>query len=619
MNRWLNLLVLLMMLALVWTMLPGCGKKSEVTPSATPTSTSEPTLTPSPTVSPEPTPTATSTPTPSPSSTPSPSPTITPTPTTEPTAVPLSPSAEKLSGEIAVINPKQVASLAGIFAQSQEIDAAQEKGAISNQEAQGLEKDLKTKFSAWIRNRVDEIDPTDPDALQYFFWLQTIQATNKYDELATAATTQYKETQMGNEFNQWVRNRVDDLDPNDPDFLQELEKLRVLQLTDKYDKFIDSTTHAYKEGQIKEKFGQFITNLVDDLNPTLSTFAQDVEELNILQKSDIYDDLCPEDVKQYAESHLTTNIITFPGQTPHVVGILPQYGATNVPVTQPILIIFDQTMLTPSVEPQIRIAPRISFDITWLGDGVIAILQPSEPLERSTTYTLDIYAGARSIYDMTLAEDQRITFTTKGTDNPPQVTAVSPLDGQFDAPTGGPIEITFNQVMDPAAVESAISISPSVNYGVSWKDGNTVAVLQPFEPLDFDTTFTVGIGTGATSVDGLPMKESYNFSFFTGIHGKPAVLGSMPFDGQTGIPSNYPIQIVFDRPMDPASVEAALTISPAIEYTTSWYEANFILEIQPAAPLETGTTYTFAVGDGAISSFEQPLEKSFSSSFTTSQ
>jgi hypothetical protein len=76
----------------------------------------------------------------------------------------------------------------------------------------------------------------------------------------------------------------------------------------------------------------------------------------------------------------------------------------------------------------------------------------------------------------------------------------------------------------------------------------------------------------------------------------------MPFDGQTGIPPNYPIQIMFDQPMEPASVEAALTISPAIDYSTEWLEADFVLVINPTLPLPANTTYTISIKVGTLSS-----------------
>ena len=97
----------------------------------------------------------------------------------------------------------------------------------------------------------------------------------------------------------------------------------------------------------------------------------------------------------------------------------------------------------------------------------------------------------------------------------------------------------------------------------------------------------------------------------------PQVLGTLPDSGQGNIPSNHPIQIVFDRSMDIESVEALLVVSPNFEYSTSWFEAEMVLEVMSATPLPANTTYTITIGAGALSSFGLPLEDGYEFSFTT--
>ena len=209
--------------------------------------------------------------------------------------------------------------------------------------------------------------------------------------------------------------------------------------------------------------------------------------------------------------------------------------------------------------------------------------------------------------------------STKGPGEVPQVVKTLPLDGQADASVGQPIEIAFDQPMAPASVEAAIVVSPAMEYDIFWIEDGTVAVLQPLAPIEFNTTYTVYVGTEAMSADGLPLEESYSFSFITGIVPTPQVLGTMPLDGQGDIPSNHPIQIVFDWPMEPTSAGAALVVSPAMDYTTMWLEANFVLLIEPTMPLEASTTYTFKISSGAMSADGLPLEEGYSFSFTTKE
>ncbi len=59
-----------------------------------------------------------------------------------------------------------------------------------------------------------------------------------------------------------------------------------------------------------------------------------------------------------------------------------------------------------------------------------------------------------------------------------------------------------------------------------------------------------------------------------------------------------PLEWVFDRAMDRASVEAALAISPAVEGTFEWAAPNHLL-LRPAQPLSRGWRYRCEIGAGA--------------------
>jgi len=99
----------------------------------------------------------------------------------------------------------------------------------------------------------------------------------------------------------------------------------------------------------------------------------------------------------------------------------------------------------------------------------------------------------------------------------------------------------------------------------------------------------------------------------------PHVLVALPGYGQGDVLVDQPIQVVFDWPMEPASVEAAMVVSPAVDYTTTWLEANFVLLIEPATPLATSTSYTIEIGAGPVSTGGIPLEEPYSFDFTTGE
>jgi hypothetical protein len=251
-------------------------------------------------------------------------------------------------------------------------------------------------------------------------------------------------------------------------------------------------------------------------------------------------------------------------------------------------------------------------------ENFIVLLLPLESLAENTTYTVTVNQAAVSLAGIALLETYEFSFKTKSVGAAPVVTSTTPSNGTIDNMAGQPIIVNFDQRMDTSSVESALLITPTFEYSVVWDNGDTTAIIQSHAPLDVNTVYTVAVGENAVSADGVPLAGEYQFVFTTGIMGQPVVLGTIPDDGQDNIPSNHPIRVVFDRPMDTQSVESLLSFSPNVSYMTRWYEANMVLELLPTSPLASNTKYTTTLEAGALSSFGLPLEDDFEFSFSTS-
>lgn len=480
------------------------------------------------------------------------------------------------------------------------------------------EEQMGEKLNDWVRNQVDEIDPSNPDHLKEFFWMQKIQANEKYDRFATPETHEYKERQMKQKFNEWIEARVNDLDPNDPDFLEDLEMLRVIQRSDKYAKFITRFMHEWKENSLKEKMADYVTNLVDALNPVAFTFWQDVADLAIFQLSDVYQEFCPEITKQDKQEQLARMITQPSGLPPMVAGVYPQHGQIEAPLSSLVMIVFDQPMETTSLERAIKVSPTMPYDLVALTEeSFIALLVPNQLLDELITYTVTVNEEATSMAGLQLMRTYEFSFRTGEAGSAPRVIASLPEDGTVAEMAGDPVVINFDQPMLPLSAESAITISPACDYSIVWTDNDTRAIIQSHYPLAVNTDYEVTVGSSAQSADGVPLGEDYRFGFNTGIMNLPQVLGTLPHTEQVGIPANHPLQIVFDRSMDITSVESLIEISPHFEYRTSWYEADMVLEISPLSHLSADTVYTITFSQGALSSFGLPMADDFVFSFTT--
>ena len=476
-------------------------------------------------------------------------------------------------------------------------------------------KQMGEKFNEWVRNRMDEIDPTNADDLKYFFWMQTIQGTEKYEEYATAETHEYKEEMMGEKFNEWVRNRVDDLDPNDPDFMDDLEKLRVIQYTEKYEKFVTAETHAYKTSQIKEKLGDYITKLLNELLPGTLNFMKNLSDLTDLQQTDIYITYCPAAVKDYKTQTIASILAGEPEDGFRATGSYPESGRSGVTVDQSILVAFNKPVEPALTTEGISILPHVEASITLMNENLI-LVRPLEFLEPDTTYTLIVGPPAASASGSILEDIYEVQFSTADSSDVPEVIYTSPINGQIDASSGQSIEIRFDQSMVCSSVENALTISPAFDYGVSWSENDAVMLIRPLGPLNANTYYSVDIDSSATAANGAHFDRDYGLQFATGIMAAPSVWGTLPFDGQEDIPSNHPIQIVFDHPMDTTSVEDALYIFPNVEYTTEWLENNFVLRIEFVDGFTPGTRYTIQVDGSAFSAYGISMGETSKITFT---
>ncbi len=448
----------------------------------------------------------------------------------------------------------------------------------------------------------------------------------------TPQTHVYTDEQITIKFNKWINNKIDDLNPDVSGFIEEIEELLAIKATSEYQVNATTLTNDYLEQQLPVKVGEHMTDLVNGLgSKTSATFPDKLYSLVSLMQKDIYEELCPDTIKEYVKDRLRIAIGTTAGSKPSVVATLPDGGGVDVPVTCVIMVTFNQAMAPQAVESAITISPNVEFDATWVAanwsipgwevaDGhLIALLKPLNALIPSTTYTINIGLRAVSVQSIAPTSTYSFSFTTESSGSFPQVASTVPVDEQTDAPIGGTIRVAFDQEMITESVESAISVLPDLDYGIRWKSDNTIAVMQPLSPLEFDTTYKVTIDAEATSINSIPIGEDYTFNFFTGIHGGPQILSTMPTDGQIGIPSGYPIKVFFNRSMDPDSVEDALSVTPVIDYRAKWSETDFVLEIEPKESLVPNTTYTFEIDSQATSSHSWPLGQSYRFSFTMSE
>ncbi len=93
----------------------------------------------------------------------------------------------------------------------------------------------------------------------------------------------------------------------------------------------------------------------------------------------------------------------------------------------------------------------------------------------------------------------------------------------------------------------------------------------------------------------------------------PRVITSTPAQREITAPGSI-VQISFDQPMDRASVEAALGVSPSVQGKIAWSD-DMTLTFTPSAPLKRGQEYTLSIVTGAKSQAGAALEEPFRLTF----
>jgi Bacterial Ig-like domain len=93
---------------------------------------------------------------------------------------------------------------------------------------------------------------------------------------------------------------------------------------------------------------------------------------------------------------------------------------------------------------------------------------------------------------------------------------------------------------------------------------------------------------------------------------------SSTMDGSKAVALQQPILVSFNQPMDHASTEAAVQITPATNVTFAWSASSNTLSVQPASGnLAPNTQYQVTIGTGALTAAKQPLTAAQTITFVT--
>ncbi|MDD4319503.1 MAG: Ig-like domain-containing protein [Candidatus Peribacteraceae bacterium] len=351
---------------------------------------------------------------------------------------------------------------------------------------------------------------------------------------------------------------------------------------------------------------------------------------------------------------------------PSVASAIPGSGSLHIPATAQISIVFDRPVVALTQaqgEPQATLGTSwpITFDPPldgrwrWLSTFAAEFI-PAKPLTLATRHTVRVPAGIETVNGDKTEKDFTWSFETLR----PSVVAADPAPGSRLAGPTTAVSLTFNQPMDadrartslsllrlPSAASSSSfpseeqrkrgwdigkdtllppsvgSLSGSVvaikdiHYGTKEEQGKTVVdratlVLVPAAPLAYASAYGLTVRKGILAREGsLGGTEDYSFTFST--------VG--PLAVEKAQYQYNALHLVFNNPMDDASLRNGITMSPEpenwddLDLATSMWGENREISAYPS--LQPSTDYVLTVTADAADRFGQRLKEPYVFRFKT--
>ena len=290
-------------------------------------------------------------------------------------------------------------------------------------------------------------------------------------------------------------------------------------------------------------------------------------------------------------------------------------------ITTSIEIAFNEPVDTDAAEAAVRFEPSLEGAASWTGSTMI--FTPVDALALESTYTVSLAPGVRDLAGNEMAElPQPFAFETAGR---PTVAETDPADGAVDVALDAPISLRFSTLMDTASVEAGLRIEPAVAHELRWSE--EILEIVPAEPLSPDRSYRILIDGSAADVAGVAIGRPVELAFTTVAPGL-SIETLVPADGVDGIAPATSIAVVFDRPIDPGSVEEGLfVISPEVAGSLEVLAlpgdeplddgSGRLLRFVPSGPLPPTTTFEVELAPGVASAEGGGLAEAVTWSFTT--
>ncbi len=331
---------------------------------------------------------------------------------------------------------------------------------------------------------------------------------------------------------------------------------------------------------------------------------------------------------------------------PQVSSITPPNATTNIGTNAPIQVRFNKQINVLTVSSS---TVQISTLVNGTPTPIAPVSISFENLGLANTDTTDVLFTPlnvlpdNAVINIAISNVQDLagnnivsytgSFTTRvGPDFvTPKVVSTNPISQQT-VPNNSVITLNFSEPIDPLTAVNINNISvydyaQSVYLNGTWSVSPN-ALSASFTPTDSSgNTISLGVGRqfqvgwngNITNLVGTGVQGG-SFNFFTALTAStttPQVSFTSPENGQTGVPINGLVQVLFNEPVQSSSVldvTLGLSGTPVSGVVNTLSQGNTLLTLTPPALLQGGSSYSINVAgvkDAAGNALTTPVTSAF--------
>ena len=296
---------------------------------------------------------------------------------------------------------------------------------------------------------------------------------------------------------------------------------------------------------------------------------------------------------------------------PQLLSVSPSDQSVDVPTGAPIVLIFSESLDPAFASANLRL---------FVNGNVVVPTFSNSPDNRTFTLTAGLPAG--SIVSVIATGELRdlsgnrftdfvSAFTTaaNGDGARPKIASQIPASGATEVRRGSNIVLYASEPLAPDTVGPALHVAQNgapVAGTLTLSANSQVLTFQPSQPWAHDALIEVFLEGGTTDLAG-NLLETHHATFqvvpdLTGV--RPVVKAFATAGIVGGVPINGAIDVLFSKPLDPASVNATTVIlrdnvaGQIVPTTVSLLQQGRVIRVQPQANLVSSRQHNLQLTNG---------------------